>query len=288
VKGWLARFGRGLALGLRGMLGKELRTRSRGWRPMWLITVYLGLVTIGVSLFLAIAGTGSGSGLGFALGLAAGKLVAGWLTVVFLLLASLPAFALVYLFGGVPPKLLAVIVLLANATALAHCSLGLLCSALLKRTVVASVVSYLVVLFILGGIPFIGLIANAFALASIATNALAAGAPETETPREVFLLPLGYLVNFVNPIVVMVALATNSFGVSQSAFGDVPLRQVYYLAQERGTPVDPVISWAPWVYYVGLSIIFSLASLVLVALVLAPVKPWHTWRAKRRLARASL
>ena len=32
----------GLMLGLRALLGKELRLRSRGWRSMWVLTIYLG------------------------------------------------------------------------------------------------------------------------------------------------------------------------------------------------------------------------------------------------------
>ena len=42
MKRWLAEFATGLRLGLRGLVEKELRTRSRGWRPMWLLTGYLG------------------------------------------------------------------------------------------------------------------------------------------------------------------------------------------------------------------------------------------------------
>src|SRR6185295_9683946 len=44
------------------------------------------------------------------LGLVLGKLAGSLLYVLFLLLAALPAFALVYLYGGVPPRYLAMVV----------------------------------------------------------------------------------------------------------------------------------------------------------------------------------
>ncbi len=200
----------GLMLGLRGLLSKETRSRSRGWRPVWLLTGYLGMLTLAVSGFLALMGAVGGvvspmmgtqlfSALAMGavmllafitpaltvgavsgererrtlelllvtrastLGLAAGKLAGSLFYVLFLLAASLPAFALVYLFGGVPTIYVVMVLAVAVVTALAHASLGLLLSALLRRTIVASVVAYLLVLFVVFGLPFVARVMSGLA-----------------------------------------------------------------------------------------------------------------------------
>nr|MDA8217790.1 hypothetical protein [Dehalococcoidales bacterium] len=62
MKGWFGRFGAGLALGLRGLVAKEMRSRSRGWRSVILLTAYLCALTGGLAGFTALlSGTGLGS-----------------------------------------------------------------------------------------------------------------------------------------------------------------------------------------------------------------------------------
>ncbi len=46
----------GLVIGVRGIVGKELRSRTRGyWRPMLQLTIYLGLVTLAVVAVLGVS-----------------------------------------------------------------------------------------------------------------------------------------------------------------------------------------------------------------------------------------
>lgn len=195
------RFSQGFSWGLRALVSKELRGRSRGWRPVAVLTGYLLALAAGVAGFLGLAEQstiGASPWLGLqlfsllafaavlllafipvsltagaisgererrtldlmlvtrasAVGLAAGKLVGSVLYVLFLLTASLPAFALVYLFGGVPARHIVLVLAVAGATALAHAALGLLLSAVLRRTIVASVAAYILVLGLLFGLPF--------------------------------------------------------------------------------------------------------------------------------------
>ncbi|MGB9887198.1 MAG: ABC transporter permease [Moorellales bacterium] len=49
--GWRS-FGRGLANGVLPMVGKEMRGRTRGWRPAFLLTVYLGVLAAGMIGYL--------------------------------------------------------------------------------------------------------------------------------------------------------------------------------------------------------------------------------------------
>ena len=325
----LLTFATGLVFGLRGLLRKELRTRSRGWRPMWLLTVYLGLLTLAVCGFLVLVERTSGGippqigtllfgALAFvsvvmlafitpaltvgaisgererrtldlllvtrasALGLAGGKLLASLASILYLLAASLPAFALVYLFGGIPPEYLAVVIAVAIVTALGHAALGLLLSALLKRTVLASVLSYLLVLALMFGLPLGWLFAGQ-------GNQLAPWdfGPDQTTPT---LVPPGVLF-YVSPVLSLVSLLRGLLFDSGVFFGltpasPLPVTQAVYLvdisdAFRRGSPPQTVLAWAPWVYQLAFSLLFTLVSLVLTALALAPVKPWRRAVIKR-------
>src|SRR5207253_1460100 len=76
------------------------------------------------------------------LGLAAGKLAGAMLWVIYLLMASLPALGIVYLFGGVPLMTVVASLVVTIATALGYSALGLLLSAVFRRTVVATVLAF--------------------------------------------------------------------------------------------------------------------------------------------------
>lgn len=253
-------FGRGLMLGLRGLLAKELRSRSRGLRPLLLLTGYLAALTLGIGGFLALisqadsippaigvylfsalsvgavlllafitpaltAGAISGERerrtldlllvtRASALGLVSGKLLASLFYILFLLVASLPAFALVYLFGGVPLRYLGMTMAVAAVTALAHAALGLLLSALLRRTIFASVVAYLLVLFLIFGLPLVatlssvaaartgGTVGSTVVISRPAYSGIAGpsgpmtvsgAAGQPATPRRVLMPPLVYV-----------------------------------------------------------------------------------------------
>lgn len=192
-----------LLSGVRPMLAKELRARSRGVRPaalltlyllavaggiagvLWLVTRFFGALSVRVGLWIFTAlvigsalllsvitpalTTGAISGererktldlllvtRASPLGIALGKLLSSVVYVLYLLLATIPAFALVYLFGGVPVSYVVTAILVAATSAVAFAAVGLFFSALFRRTQVATLVSYLVVLFVLFGLPIVG------------------------------------------------------------------------------------------------------------------------------------
>jgi ABC-type transport system involved in multi-copper enzyme maturation permease subunit len=355
-----AEFRRGLALGLGGLVAKELRSRSRGWRPMLVLTGYLAALTVGVAGFLALMGQASGvvfpnvgtvlflvlaigcvlllafttpaltvgaiSGererrtldlllvtRASALGIVAGKLAGSLLYILFLLVASLPAFTLVYLFGGVPPRYLALVLVVAASTALAHAALGLLLSALLRRTLVASLAAYFLVLGLVLGIPFIATVvgitqqvqgyAGAVVMAGPGGPGVAADA-EAARPTRALLPPSAHL--FVSPLFVLTSVLPGEalgFG-SPFFFGGFPFPTMLlggsapppdtglalsffdraYVAgfdPATGQP-EIVVAWAPWVYQLAWTLALTAVSLLWSALALAPVKPWRAWRARRR------
>jgi len=329
-----AEFRTGLALGLGGLMGKELRTRSRGWRSMVLLTAYLGALTLGVAGFLALItrvggvispatgiqvfsalAVGSVLLLAFitpaltvgavsgererrtldlllvtrasTLGLVGGKLLGALFYTLFLLAASLPAFALVYLFGGVPPLYLGMALAVGAVTALAHASLGLLLSALLRRTIVASVMAYLVVLALVIGMPFVS------AVLGLSRTISMGGPSQPQGPPPIYLslsplvsissvMPSGSStsgVPLVGDVMRLLLGASPYSSVSAVASSYSITRSSYpVLANPITGQMETATTWAAWVYHFLFGGAFSLLCLFLAALALAPVKPWRGWR----------
>jgi ABC-type transport system involved in multi-copper enzyme maturation permease subunit len=328
--------GLGLVLGVRGVVGKELRSRTRGfWRPMLLQTFYLGLVTLavvavlglsvsttgtispslGLSLFIALAsgsvlliafiapGLTSGTVSGererrtldlllvtraSPLGLVAGKLAGALLWVLYLLIASLPALGIVNLFGGVPMSIAVAALCVIAATAITYTALGLMFSALLRRTVLATVLSYAVVLATVIVLPIVNasLSLAQFYVSAPRTPGAAYGAmfSSSSSAPPFGLPPWPAWIGFLSPVNALIS----ALGSSLSPFGTPGLGRVgafstYTLRPTIGgaTP-ELVTSFAPWVYYCLLSLLFAGVVMLLAALALRPVPLWREWRRRGR------
>jgi ABC-type transport system involved in multi-copper enzyme maturation permease subunit len=330
------RFYNGLKLGLQGLLSKELRSRSRGWRSVLLLTAYLGALALGAAGFLSIAvprgetmrpnvgaqffsilasgfvallalvtpalTSGSISGererktLDLLLitqaspfGVIIGKWLGSVFYVLFLLIASLPAFALVYLFGGVPLKHLGMVMAVAAVTALTYSSLGLLLSAWFKRTGVASLISYLLVFVLVFGLPFVGLIQRSaaqpdqFGMFQQRTPAYAYASPLTAVSSVLPGAGVGYGGGGFLQELLQRALQV---GIPPSP---VPLAAQTMARVQIVKAIDPKTgqpefeqAWAPWVYNFIISGVVTLLSILLATFAIAPVKFWQAWRVRRR------
>ncbi len=345
----------GFVLGLRALLAKELRSRSRGWRSMWLVTIYLGLLAGLICGFLAMvqqAATTTPSGLGVwlfsslalgslvllafitpgftagaisgererrtldlllitrasPLGLVAGKLCGSLAFVLFLLVASLPGFALVYLYGGVPIQYLLMVFAVLLTTAVTHAALGLCLSALLRRTVLATVATYFVVLGVVFGVPFVSVAVGIAGAASggpgprpygfgLPSGPMSSSTSSSQTLRQVVLPPSAYLM--VSPVISLSSvLPSESSGgapmvgtMMQMALGG-PMANAgsggrglafwqssYFDGNER------VVGFAPWVYHFAISWTAALLFIVISAIAVAPVKPWRAMASRRRTAK---
>ena len=303
----------GLAAGLRGLVVKEMRTRSRGWRSMWVLTGYLTLLSGAVAVYLAVMLSATGtypaaSGLvmfyalafgsvlllsfitpalttgavsgererrtlelllvtrASAFGLACGKLAGSLLYVVFLLVASLPAFALVWLFGGIQVRYLLLVVAVALVTAISYASLGMMYSALLRRTALATVASYLTVLVLVAGLPV------GWLVASMVTSSLGR---VTSVP--------GFMVG-VSPLASLFSILASSetFAGPGGMVEPVPFTHVVYSLFDPSTSrVERFVRLAPWVYHFSFSAVLTLVSLLLTAASISPIKPWRRLRWRR-------
>lgn len=80
-----------------------------------------------------------------------GKLLSAISYMVLLILISMPIYSTVFLFGAVAMRDLLLVVLISLVTTVTIASIGLLCSALFKRTITSIVISYLLTFFLFGG-----------------------------------------------------------------------------------------------------------------------------------------
>jgi ABC-2 type transport system permease protein len=83
-----------------------------------------------------------------------GKLLAALSYVFLLIFAAVPLFSVVLLFGGVAPHDMLNAVVLLYVTALTFGTVGLCCSALMRRTAGATILAYALLLLIIGGSLF--------------------------------------------------------------------------------------------------------------------------------------
>jgi ABC-type transport system involved in multi-copper enzyme maturation permease subunit len=91
-----------------------------------------------------------------------GKLIAALSYLFMLIIAALPIFSVVLIFGGVEPKALLKVVVLLVATTIFAGTLGLFFSSFFRRTASATVLSYTILLLIIGGTALLGAVWGQF------------------------------------------------------------------------------------------------------------------------------
>jgi ABC-type transport system involved in multi-copper enzyme maturation permease subunit len=237
-----------------------------------------------------------------ALGLVTGKLAGSLIHVLFLLSASLPAFALVYLFGGVPALYLVLFFVVACTTAAFYASLGLLFSAWLRRTVMASVLSFVVMLVLVAGVPITagivrenrphpenpmrGINAQGWNnYAPFMFMAMRSAGPPTTFAYTSPLIALASVLptsgddefSLAGPMLQLVTAGTLRAG--DSGFSLFRAMYVDRVDQASGAPVIGA-TWAPWLFYVLLSLAAVPVALFLASIALSPK------RGRRRRGRA--
>jgi len=77
-----------------------------------------------------------------------GKLMSSISFIVLMIIASIPLFSLIFLFGGISPGDLAMLFVFYLVTAIGAGSIGIFCSTLFKKTTASTVVAYIVVFLI--------------------------------------------------------------------------------------------------------------------------------------------
>ncbi|MFJ8266341.1 ABC transporter permease [Peribacillus asahii] len=91
-----------------------------------------------------------------------GKLVSSVAFLLLLIIASLPLYSIVFLYGGISPRELLMVFALNVFTVFVIGSLGVMFSTFIRKTIAAMVTTYGVMLFLVGGTGFLALIATSF------------------------------------------------------------------------------------------------------------------------------
>lgn len=182
----------------------------------------------------------------------AGKLGSALAYVVLLILAALPLQSLAFILGGVTlaEVLIALVGLL--VTALISASMGLFFSSLVRSTILSTVLTYAMVLFLTVGIPVVGVMMLTPVIALLSDST-----PSWQV-QALMVYGLGFLA-CTNPFITAVLTEVVLLGTGKILFFTVPL---------DGHNV-PLIS--PWAVYVMLYLLVSLVLIVLsMLLVRAP------------------
>lgn len=121
------------------------------------------------------------------------KLISSISYLLLLIIASLPLYSIVFLFGGISPTQLLTTIGFYSFTIITFGSLGVLFSTLIRKTIVAMVTSYGVTLFLAGGTAFLTLI-----LMQLNHGYMN---PATPTPN-----PFPYFTAMLNPPIVLIGM----------------------------------------------------------------------------------
>ncbi|MGD6877409.1 ABC transporter permease [Bacillus infantis] len=156
------------------------------------------------------------------------KLVSAISFLLLLIIASLPLYSIVFLFGGVSPGQVALTLGFYIFTIIVYGSLGVLFSTLIRKTVVSMVTTYGATLFLVGGTAFLTMILMQLGNMN----------PNVQTDS-----PFAYFTAMLNPAMVLLGIFTPDF-----------LRE---LANETG------IEFPLWIaHLIASSVIFVLALLI--------------------------
>jgi len=234
------------------------------------------------------------------LGIVLGKWMASVVYLIYLAVAALPVFAVVFLYGGVPPAILGLAFVVCLAAGLGYGALGLALSALTRRSQAAMIISLVLVFFFIFGIPVI-------------TGIIQASNPPGPSPRPIgppgepgaeFAGPPWYI--YLSPLTAFTSVLPGA-GESGQNWGIPVVTELMNMLLNRMRPeamtyaykmgyavtyppgyvpggpaaaAQPagLAAWAPWArftLYQGILIPVSLAAAVLAV---APRKPWKLRR----------
>jgi len=121
-----------------------------------------------------------------------GKLSSSIAFLLLMLIAGLPIYSLVFLFGGISPGQLGLIFLFFILTMFAVGSIGVMFSTITKKTIVAMIATYGTMIFLAGVTAF-------FFMITVQINAMAGGIAQTASP-------IGYFWASINPGILMYSL----------------------------------------------------------------------------------
>jgi hypothetical protein len=202
--------------------------------------------------------------------LVVGKLVSALSYVMLLLLAAIPLQSIAFLFGGVTETEVILSFVILVVTAMTLGSVGIYFSALVQRSVTASVLTYAFALFVTLGLPLIAFIVLSFTLPLFGVS-LGSTSDMPLSTQALLLYGFGFLV-CTNPLAT--ALITESYILSPSMISHG--NTIGYFTQTltshsaNGAVINmdaPLVS--PWI---GFTVFYLIFSVILVLLAIRRVR----------------
>lgn len=188
------------------------------------------------------------------------KLFASISYIVLLIVASLPAFGIVYFFGGIMLSEIMRAFVIYLMTALTFGAVGVFCSAIFKRTQVSMVVSYLIVFFFL-----VGTILVTVFLQQMNNGAYQIG--QNSVP----------MIIYINPLIALFSIFP-VYGM-QYAFTNI----IYDILYRGGAmAVSSVQTIAPWQYNFIINGILVVVLLVFTIIIVDPVGRFSRLRGRKK------
>jgi ABC-type transport system involved in multi-copper enzyme maturation permease subunit len=174
-----------------------------------------------------------------------GKYLSGIVFILLLLFTSIPLQSLAFLVGGVLLEEIVIASLILLVTAVAFCAIGIFFSSLLPRTLVSTVLSYALAIFLVFGVPMIFMIVLMLfgALLGDTYNAL-------DPIMKTSLVFLGWILVSATPLPAMIATEAMLLDQQNFLLASLPIA--------NGVQVNFL---SPWILYV---LIYILLSVVLI------------------------
>lgn len=170
-----------------------------------------------------------------------GKMSAALIFLLLLMLSTLPLYALAYTFGGVNISEIMIAGAILLWTAILYSVLGLFFSSILKRTLLATVVTYVLVALLMIGIPVL-----LFSLLSLFIPILNLETSTLSIVAQISLYTIGWLIVSINPLTASIATE-----IARINNGSLWLLD---LSLTTGGEYQVLSPWIPFIFFATLTI----------------------------------
>ncbi len=181
-----------------------------------------------------------------------GKLIAALAFLLVLTLSSLPLFALSYMFGGVNgPEIVigATIILLVMVS---YSAIGLLFSSILRRPLIATIITYLFILIILVGIPTLLIVTLTIFIPFLRLGGTGPTGPSLAV--EIIAFTIGWLLVSMNPVTSSALSEISYINSNNLFFVDLPL--------SNGSTYTLPAPWIPFLTFSLFLIFFAVLTTI--------------------------
>lgn len=175
-----------------------------------------------------------------------GKYISGLIFIFLLLFTSIPLQGPAFLIGGVQLQEILLASLMLAVTAVGFCALGMLLSSLIPRTLVSATLAYAITIFLVFGIPIIAIFIGTLYGTLISGSSTNQISPQTQG----LVIAIGWVVMSITPMASMVGTEVILLDQHNLWLVEIPL-----------TNGAKMFLPSPWLPYVVLYLLFSLAAI---------------------------